>query len=89
LPPIALESLMWNCPVVEDTCEGGKMGGQQLKDKHGLRIGEIRESAGRLVIFDKHGRKCGEYDPKSNLTKDSHGVKVGQGNLLTTLLPVG
>jgi hypothetical protein len=38
------------------------------------------------VIFDRHGSKCGNFDPKSNTTYDKHGSKVGSGNLLATLL---
>jgi hypothetical protein len=61
---------------------------QVLKDKSGRRIGEIKEqSSGKLVIYDRHGSRCGEYDPKTDVTRDRHGSKVGTGNLLATLLP--
>lgn len=59
---------------------------QVLKDKHGNRIGEVKEQSGHLVLVDKHGNRLGEYDPKANVTRDKHGNRVGQGNLLTTLL---
>ena len=59
---------------------------QVLKDDHGNRIGEIREQSGRQVLFDKIGNRLGEYDPKTNVTKNKIGNRVGQGNLLATLL---
>jgi len=31
------------------------MAAQVLKDKHGNKIGEIREMSGRQMIYDKHG----------------------------------
>ena len=64
------------------------MASQVLRDKHGVKMGEIKEISGKLVIFDKRNVRMGEYDPKTNVTRDSHGVTVGQGNLLTTLLPL-
>lgn len=55
-----------------------------LKDRHGNKIGEIRDRGNRQEIYDKHGNKCGYYDGR--YTYDKHGNKIGQGNLLTTLL---
>lgn len=62
------------------------MATQVLKDSKGAKIGEIQETNGKLVIKDHRGNKKGEYDPKTNVTKDARGAKVGTGNLLTTLL---
>ena len=62
------------------------MANQVLRDSRGVKIGEIQETGGRLVIRDARGVKKGEYDPKSNTTRDERGVRVGTGNLLTTLL---
>jgi hypothetical protein len=62
------------------------MANQILKDNRGVKIGEIQEVGGRLVIKDAKGVKKGEYDPKTNVTKDERGVKFGSGNLLTRLL---
>jgi hypothetical protein len=64
------------------------MSGQILKDKHGNRLGEIREEGMHLVIRDKHGNRMGTYDTKTNITRDKQGNRVGTGNLLTTLLPL-
>lgn len=59
---------------------------QVLKDKTGRKLGEIREQSGRSVLFDHTGRKLGEYDPKTDTTKDASGRRVGEGNLLASLL---
>lgn len=57
-----------------------------IKDASGRRIGEVRDRGDKQVLFDGSGRLLGEYDPGSNTTRDSHGRRVGTGNLLTTLL---
>jgi hypothetical protein len=62
------------------------MANQVLRDSRGVKIGEIQELAGKLIIRDSRGVKKGDYDPKTNTTRDERGVKVGTGNLLTTLL---
>ena len=62
------------------------MANQVLRDKRGIKIGEIKEIGGKLVIRDARGIKKGEYNPKSNTTRNERGIKVGTGNLLTTLL---
>ncbi len=59
---------------------------QVLKDSKGNKIGEIRDWNGKLAIYDSKGNRLGDYDPKTNVTKDLKGNKVGQGNLLTSLL---
>lgn len=58
--------------------------GQVLKDRTGRKLGEIRSEGTREVICDRMGRKLGYYDGK--YTYDRMGRKVGQGNLLTSLL---
>jgi len=62
------------------------MANQVLRDNRGVKIGEIQETGGKLVIRDARGVKKGEYDPKTNTTRNERGVKVGTGNLLTSLL---
>ena len=62
------------------------MAAQVLKDAKGNRIGEIRESNGRRIIYDAKGNRRGEYDPKTNVTKDAKGNRVGNGDLLASLL---
>ena len=62
------------------------MANQVLRDNRGVKIGEIQESGGKFVIRDARGVKKGEYDPKTNTTRNERGVKIGTGNLLTTLL---
>jgi hypothetical protein len=62
------------------------MATEVLRDHTGRKIGEIRESGGKLTIHDHTGRKMGEYRPGTNSTHDHTGRKIGSGNLLTSLL---
>ncbi|WP_119157759.1 hypothetical protein [Caldimonas tepidiphila] len=58
-----------------------------LRDRQGRRIAEIETRGdGKQVIRDPLGRRLGEYDPKSNVTRDAQGRRVGEGNLLVSLL---
>jgi len=62
------------------------MANQNLRDKKGVKIGEIQESSGKLVIRGARGVIKGEYSPKTNTSPNEKGVKVETGNLLTTFL---
>lgn len=57
---------------------------QILRDNAGRKIGEIRDYGGRSELYDAHGRRLGIYDGTN--TFDSYGRKIGNGNLLATLL---
>ena len=59
---------------------------QILRGKRGEKLGEIKEQNGKLVLYDVRNSKKGEYDPKTNITRDTRNSIVGKGNLLTTLL---
>lgn len=61
---------------------------QTLKDARFRVIGYIDTDAdGQQVLSDAQFRSLGSYDPKTNTTKDAQFRRIGQGNLLTTLLP--
>jgi len=63
------------------------MADQILKDAKGFTIGRITTAHnGVQTIKDPKGFTKGSYDPKTNTTKDARGFKVGNGNLLVTLL---
>lgn len=64
------------------------MATQILKDKSGIKIGEIRANGNVQTIHDKSGIKLGEYRITQNTTHDKYGIKIGSGNLLTTFLVV-
>lgn len=57
-----------------------------LKDASGKRIGRIEDRGSKQEAYDEAGRKVGEYDKSQDVTRDAHGRRVGQGNLLSTLL---
>lgn len=58
---------------------------QDLKDRYGRRIGYIEDRGTRKEIYDQYGRKLGYYNGR--YTFDRYGRKVGQGDLLSSLLP--
>jgi hypothetical protein len=60
--------------------------GQILRNSSNVKIGEIKEVGDKLVIYSASNVKKGHYDKKSNITYNASNVKVGTGNLLTTLL---
>ena len=57
-----------------------------LRDRCGVKIGEIRITGSRHALYDFNGHFLGRYDAQSNCTYDEYGRTVGRGNLLTTLL---
>ena len=59
---------------------------QFLTDQYGNRIGSIETTEDRQTLWDKYGLKLGEYHVRDNVTVDRFGLKVGTGNLLTSLL---
>jgi hypothetical protein len=63
------------------------MAEQVLKDRNGNKIGAIEtRSDGTQIGKDKNGNRRGEYNPKTNTTKDKNGNIFGKGNLLSTLI---
>ncbi len=58
---------------------------QILKDRYGVKIGEIRDEGSRKTVYDKYGVRLGYYDGR--YTYDKYGVRVGEGDLLAALLP--
>lgn len=57
---------------------------QVLKDKYGVKIGEIRDEGNKQVLYNKYGERLGWYI--NGVTYDKYNAKIGEGNLLTTLL---
>jgi len=63
------------------------MAEQVLKDRNGNKIGAIEaRSDGTQIGKDKNGNRRGEYNPKTNTTKDKNGNVLGKGNLLFALI---
>ena len=59
---------------------------QILRDKYGVVLGEIRIDGSKQTLFDRHFNRLGEYDARTDWTRDKYGNPVGRGNLLVTLL---
>jgi len=60
---------------------------QTLKDSKFKIIGYIdTDNHGKQKILDAKFHTLGYYDPKTNYTTDEKFHRVGQGNLLTSLL---
>ena len=57
---------------------------QILKDSRGHVIGRIKNIGNREYIYNSQGHNLGYFDGRS--TYDSRGHKIGDGNLLATLL---
>lgn len=57
---------------------------QILRNSHGHQIGKIEDHGTYQIIRDEYGHNCGKYDGR--YTYDEHGHRVGEGNLLTSLL---
>ena len=58
---------------------------QILKDKQGRVIGKIVDVGNRQYITDPSGRRLGYFDGR--YTCDTSGRRIGEGNMLTALLP--
>jgi hypothetical protein len=59
---------------------------QILRDKYGVVLGEIRVEGSTQTLWDRHFNRLGDYDTRTDWTRDKYGNVVGRGNLLTTLL---
>jgi len=63
------------------------MSTQILNDNNGNRIGEIEtDTNGVQIARDNNRNKVGTYDPKFNATYDRNDQKIGEGNLLASLI---
>ena len=61
-----------------------------LRDSKGFRIGWIETEqhgvqVGRGAVGTM-GQRLGTYDPKTNVTRDAKGARVGMGNQLASLI---
>lgn len=58
-----------------------------VRDQRGVPIGYFTQ-AGRHIthLWTMGGRRLGQYDSDTDLTQDTNGRWIGQGNLLLTLL---
>jgi hypothetical protein len=74
-------------PAYIQTLRGALMATEYLRDDHYHIIGTIvTESSGKQIARDARYNRVGEYDPKSDLTRDSHYRIIGTGNQLSALI---
>lgn len=60
---------------------------QWIKDSKGNPIGWIEfQNTGDKVLKDYHGKTLGTYRKKQDVTVDYYGNRIGQGDILLTLL---
>ena len=59
---------------------------QDLRNRNGQIIGQIRTRGNVIEIYDMSGAKKGYFNGRS--TYDMSGKKIGDGNLLTMLLNI-
>ncbi|MFL9913988.1 hypothetical protein PQR75_00985 [Paraburkholderia fungorum] len=63
------------------------MSKEYLRDDHFKIIGSIEtDSTGKQVGRDARFNRVGEYDPRTDNTRDSHFRIVGTGNQLAALI---
>ncbi|MGF6872213.1 hypothetical protein [Paraburkholderia sp. MM5477-R1] len=60
---------------------------QYLRDDHFRVIGSIEtDSTGKQVARDARFHRVGDYDPRTNQTRDEHYRLAGTGNLLAAMI---
>jgi hypothetical protein len=57
-----------------------------LRDREHHRIGKYRQDGNLIKLYDEDGSFIGVYNERTNITEDAHRHRVGEGNLLATLL---
>lgn len=59
---------------------------QNLRDNSGNLLGWRQQAGRRINGYTAAGRLVGWYDPVFNATHNSHGYRVGTGDLLAVLI---
>jgi len=60
---------------------------EYIRDRSGQPIGYFTQQGRHIThLWTIGGKRLGQYDINSNITQDTSGRWVGQGNLLLTLL---
>lgn len=63
------------------------MSEEVIKDKNGYVLAKFETKGTKTIMYDKYQNRIAEYDSTEGYTRDKYGNKVGNGNLLMTLLP--
>ena len=59
---------------------------KEIRDRHGKLVGTLYIRQYYHELRDRNGAYVGTYDILADQTRDRHGVLVGSGNSLITLL---
>jgi YD repeat-containing protein len=63
------------------------MSEEVIKNKNGYVIAKFETNGTKTIMYDKNHNRIAEFDSIEGYTRDKYGNKLGNGNLLTTLLP--
>lgn len=58
-----------------------------IRNKASKQLGYIKtDSRGRQTAYNNKGEKLGCFDPKTNITKNSKNIALGNGNMLVGII---
>ena len=63
------------------------MSEEVIKDKYGYVVAKFETNGTTTIMYDKYHNRMAQFDSNEGYTRDKNGNKIGNGNLLMTLLP--
>lgn len=57
----------------------------EFRDRIGVLLGTMETMGKTITARDRNGRTVGTYDGETDVTRNYNGVRVGTGNLLSSL----
>jgi YD repeat-containing protein len=63
------------------------MSEEVIKDKNGYVLAKLETNGTTTIMYDKYHNRIAQFDSNEGYTRDKYGNKIGNGNLLMTLLP--
>jgi YD repeat-containing protein len=64
------------------------MSEEVIIDKYGYVLAKFEKNGTTTVMYDKYHIRIAQFDSNEGYTRDKYGSKIGDGNLLMTLLPI-
>ena len=65
------------------------MSEEVIKDKNGYVLATLETKGNNIIMYDKYRNRIAQFESNEGYTRDKYGNKIGNGNLLMTLLPKG